>query len=89
MDDYNYKDSYVYVKDIGKFRQSVYRRKWKCPVCNSYIEDEETVCMVLNNFKYFPNTLVHDECFIENDSEQVFMEIENKYKTYSEIEDMF
>lgn len=92
MENYQYKDSNVYVKKMKVLNFS----SRNCPVCAKYIKDNEMVYLVFNNHKYFPNVVLHESCLKTEDVVSTFKLIENKYEEYEqtkgqfkELDDMF
>lgn len=57
------------------------RGKDICPVCNTKLNLDDKIYMVINNGKLFPNTLIHKSCII-NDmtmTTRILMDDYNKY----------
>lgn len=76
-----YKDSYVYKHKVC-FHSHSASRKWVCPICEKPITDG-SVYLIVNNQKYFPNCIIHEDCF-EN-TENVFEKVEEKAKELKEL----
>lgn len=89
---YQYKDSFVVIRYmLGEAR--AYTRPQKCICCGKALNDKECVALLINNYKYFPNILVHKKCLeaLENDAESevkmenLFQKIEQMYQQYREL----
>jgi len=84
-----YKDTEVYINSYTWKKLSDIHRVWKCPMCYKHIKENDQVYLLINNHKHFPNTLLHKECFEENDKDNLFGCIENEYLQIKRREDMF
>lgn len=77
---YDYKDSTVWIKKVKWNNVEDYQKiKWKCPMCYDYIKNGDVVYLVFNNYKYFPNVILHEDCFVEVKADYIFSEIEREY----------
>lgn len=80
-----YKDSFVYVHKVI-YNPNIALRKWICPICKKEINNGK-VYLIVNNQKYFPNCIIHEECF--NSTEEVFKKVEEKALEYEQIKEKY
>lgn len=91
---YEYKNSTVYVNEYKFNTYNGILRAWRCPFCMSDIKQNDEVVAIFNNHKHFPNTLTHKGCFdempvVENDFTPAFETIEDLYRQYMKLDDIF
>ncbi len=36
-----------------------------CPLCRKKIEDKDKIYLLINNYKLFPNIIIHDKCVLD------------------------
>jgi hypothetical protein len=70
-------------------REIIYKRRNYesiCPLCKKKIEDGDRVYMLINNYKLFPNTIIHWRCvltkgtiFEDEDWESTIKKLMNDY----------
>jgi len=62
--EYEYKNYYY----ADAEHDLMYRRSDEniCPICDEKIKDFESIYLIINNNKLFPNTMVHVECTKDN-----------------------
>ena len=88
MESFDYKDSFVAVRryQTGKLPSQLVR---KCYCCQNGINDCRAVILI-NNHKYIPNVLMHENCFDERQNKtELFEEIENKYIEFNHLRSTF
>ena len=83
----NYKDNPVYINEI-EFNSSTRLRPCICPVCQKKIKSGKNISL-MNNFKFFPNVILHENCFNKANKENLFEKIERDYKEYKRLERIF
>lgn len=82
---YDYKDSKVYINWMDSFFATQdYPRKWICPICEKKIIKGYKVAILINNQKYFPNAIIHEECFHKEVPDDTFSVIEWKSDEYKD-----
>jgi len=85
--DCNYKDSFIFVREF-EWRNLDTNPK-KCPICGEMVKDKDTVLLIGCNNKFFPNVVIHNNCFHKELPEDTFMVIENRYKEFKELDNIF
>lgn len=62
-----------------------------CFCCNNELHDGEHVILLINNYKSFPNVLLHEECFKEweNTTDELCEDLEKSYNRYKELNKIF
>ena len=82
-----YKDSNVYfATHNGRWSMNPHR----CFCCNKPILDGKAI-LTVNNSKYIPNVLIHEECFDiwKNKTEELVSDIESAYNNYKNLQEVF
>lgn len=69
------------------YRDAIKMQEEWCAVCNKKIYKGDTIHLIMNNYKLFPNVYVHDAC-IEPKEECVEYLIRN-YKEFKEFTDKY
>ncbi len=89
MESFEYKDSFVYVQKYhtGNLAEKIQKT---CFCCNKKINNCRGV-LLINNYKYIPNVLIHEECFKkwENKKEVLCDNIYTKYRQWKELGEIF
>lgn len=88
MESFDYKDSFVAVRryQTGKLPKDLVR---DCYCCHKDINDCRAV-LLINNHKYIPNVLAHEECFdVRQNKTELFEEIEDAYATFQHLRSTF
>ena len=91
MEHFNYKGTFVAVRSCH-FRSRNHEDGRTCWCCQEEFKDNDECVILINNYKYIPNMLLHKDCFykVEPDCREIFCEsIENDYKEYKEFEKIF
>ena len=82
-----YKDSNVYfTTHNGRWSINPHR----CFCCNNFIQDGKAI-LVVNNYQYIPNVLIHEECFDrwKNKTDELVSDIESAYIDYKNLQEVF
>ena len=82
-----YKDSNVYfTTHNGRWSMNPHR----CFCCNKPILDGKAI-LTVNNHKYIPNVLIHEECFDiwKNKTEELVSDLESAYNNYKNLQEVF
>jgi len=76
-----YKDTDVIFIELT-YKKNVLKRKnyYYCPLCTELIKSKDTVYLVINNFRIFPNILIHKNCYDEEHPKGVVRALENHYE---------
>ena len=87
LDFINYKDSFIYMKECNA---NWGQNNKICYCCKKPIKDGK-ILMVINNNRYFPNILIHPDCYSKhkNNPEKLFAKIEENYKSHKEMRQIF
>lgn len=84
--DINYKDSIVAFRKHNGY----WEMNSKCCICCGEPIKNGNAILTINNYKYFGNVLIHEECFDSNDDKEYLCElIEEKYNNYKKLDDIF
>ena len=84
MESFDYKDSFVAVRryNTGQLPKELRR---DCYCCKDKINNCRAV-LLINNHKYIPNVLIHEECFDARQNKvEFFEEIEGKYQEFKSL----
>lgn len=86
---FNYKDSVVTVRHYKTGKLNKEMRK-KCFCCLKEIDNCES-SLLINNYKYIPNVLLHKECFEEQKSktDDLCNDIVSQYKLFKDLNSIF
>ena len=62
-----------------------------CFCCGKEVKDGESAILLINNYKSFPNMLLHEDCFeyFKNKTDELCADFENEYNKYKELSKMF
>lgn len=70
------------------FRLMIYRdstfhntKKHTCPLCRQILKHEEEVFVIINNYKAFPNVLVHSKCCNKHGKQNTVKILTKDYET--------
>ena len=63
----------------------------RCFCCGKFVENGQKVRLLVNNYHFFSNVLVHSDCFDEwkGKEEELFSDIEEVYNRYKELNEIF
>jgi len=59
-------------------------RHW-CPLCNEEIEKNDITYLAINNFKLFPNAVIHKSCIGDKSLEGLTIDLKDKYEKYKKF----
>lgn len=89
MKKFNYKDSFVAVREwhYGNFPEQMQRT---CFCCRRKINNCN-VTLLVNNYKYIPNVILHSDCFKEweNKPEELCDSILLSYRAWKRDDEIF
>lgn len=89
MRSFDYKDSFVAVREwnAGIIPGNMQRT---CYCCGEKISNCRAV-LLINNYKYIPNVILHAECFGQQEGreEELFDSIRSSYGQYRKLESVF
>lgn len=91
VEKFNYKDTFVHVRSC-KFRSQNHIERKTCWCCNHEFQDEEQCVILINNYKYIPNMIIHKECYNKvkpGYRENMCENIEKDYRDYEELSEIF
>lgn len=62
-----------------------------CFCCGKEIKDGESVVLLINNYKSFPNILIHEDCFEEWETrtDDLCSDLESAYHQYKQLDMVF
>lgn len=55
-----------------------------CPLCRKIIQPKDKIYLLINNYKLFPNIIIHDECVLDNENILPILDWENTIKKLKE-----
>ncbi len=70
------------LKKTGEFTADV------CPMCMDEILLGDTMQVVINNFKLFPNVLVHKKCVDNQSDNQLIETMEDLTRSYNDFKEL-
>lgn len=89
MKEFKYKDSTVAVREweTGTIPKKMQRT---CFCCGKKVSSCKAV-LLINNYKYIPNVVLHSECFSrqEGRTEELCDDIQSSYEQYRKLESVF
>ena len=91
IENFNYKDTFVVVRDC-KFIIENHKKGKTCLCCGKEFQNNEKCILLINNYKYIPNVIIHKDCFdrvLPEYKERLFENIEKDYKEYQELKKIF
>lgn len=84
-----YKDSTVYIAET----EADFSTREKPPVCWCCMHNVNRgkAIMLFNNFKHFPNMVMHEKCFdsVKHNTDELFEAIEKDYNEYKTLNIIF
>lgn len=86
---FKYKDNKVMCREHIRCYSSLNPKRCFC--CGKFVEDGQKVRLLVNNYNYFPNVLIHSYCFDiwKGNEEKLFSDIEEVYNKYKELNEIF
>lgn len=91
MEKVYYKDTFVAIRNCT-FRSRNHEEGKTCWCCNDEFKDDEKCILLINNYKYIPNMILHKDCFerVHPDYRDKLCEnIERDYREYKELAKVF
>jgi hypothetical protein len=91
MEDFYYKDITIAVRKC-KFRIQNYAENKTCWCCGNEFQDNEQCVLLISNFRYIPNMIVHKDCFDDcspRDRIRMCAKVERKYQEYERLSKIF
>lgn len=88
MEKFYYKDTFVAARNCT-FRSRNHEDGKTCWCCNEEFKDNDECVILINNYKYIPNVLLHKICFDKADKESLCCHIEWDYKEYQQLQKIF
>lgn len=89
MKELRYRDSIVAVREweTGKVPEKMQRT---CFCCRKKVNNCKAV-LLINNYKYIPNVIMHSECFSqqEDKAEELCDSIQSSYEQYRKLDSVF
>lgn len=89
MESFAYKDSFVAVREweTGIIPKEMQRT---CFCCGKKVSSCKAV-LLINNYKYIPNVMLHSECFSrqKDRTEELCDDIQSSYGQYRKLESVF
>ncbi len=81
----------TYKKINTFFRKLTYSNRYKrddiCPLCNKQIIEGDSLYLLINNYKLFPNVFVHVNCVTTK--KECVIKLTKSYKKYKDIKQKF
>ena len=90
INSFSYKDTPVFIRKMT-FRERNHEDGQTCFCCQEEFKENDQLTLLINNHKYFPNMILHQECFEfwEKRTDELCDDIVSAYEQCKQLQNIF